>query len=275
MKRAKLAFGRIAAPHSIEIPPGNWSAFARPPTHSQLKNHIFLYMKTLLLSTALLGSVSLHAELSMLPSPIDQGGMIHADVTFKDQANDTFQIMLHHGMVELQPLGMWAPGETFNPSDPWFPELDPTMGNKAFGSRYGILINGAESDFLPAGKSFGIRVSAIDDGLTGYNYSHSEGSEQFVAVLDEVGDAVQWSGNMWHPVFVADEPGIYMATLEFFIVDDSFSGFVSPTSSAMDGAYSTGTVNLMMTAVPEPTAYALAAGALCLGIVLIRRRLRK
>ncbi len=226
----------------------------------------------LLLPSALIASANLHAMLDTLPTPIDQGGMIHAEVIFNDQATDTFQVMLHHQMPMLQPLDSWMPGESFNPTDPWFSELDPSQGNKAFGSRYGILINAAESDFLPTGKSLGIRVSSIDPGLTGYFYSGSDGSEQFTAVLDEVGDAVQWSGNMWHPLFVADAPGNFMATLEFFIADESFNGFVSPTNLAIDSGYSTQTVNLMMTAVPEPATYALTIGALCLGFVACHRR---
>lgn len=224
------------------------------------------------LPAVLLASAHVHATLPAIPTPVDQGGMVHAEVTFLDQATGSFSIHLETPEPEMAPLTIWAPGEDFDPSDPWYSTLDPSQQAKPFSSRYGLMLNAAESDFLPAGKAFGVRLVSISDGLTGYFYRGTEGSEQFDAVFTNVGDTVLWSGNMWHPLFVADGPGIYEASLEFFIADESFAGFVEPTTAASDPGYQTQTVTLTMTAVPEPATTALALGSLALALMLIRRR---
>lgn len=232
-----------------------------------------MHFSKLFVSTALLASAHVNAAtLTAIPSPMQQGGMIHADVVFLDQSTDTFEVTLHHGSPEMKPLSIWSPGNDFDPSDPWYSELDPSQHAKPFNSQYGLLIDTTFSDPLPVGKSLGIRVLSMDAGLTGYFYRGTDGSEEFSALLGEAGDAVLWSGAMWHPVFVADAPGIYMTTLEFFVADETLSGFVEPTTALNDPGYSTGTVTLMLTAVPEPHTYALLAGAVCLGWVAYRRK---
>lgn len=231
-------------------------------------------MKTLLISSALIAGAA-HAELSMLPTPMQQGGMIHAMVTFLDQPTGSFSVHLEPGGPLMQPLQSWMPGETLNPADPWYSALDPSQADQPFNSQYGLMIDTGGSSLLPAGKSLGVRVTAIDAGLTGYLYRGTEGSEQFDPVFDEVGDAVLWSGVMWHPLFVADAPGDYQVSLEFFIADEEFGGVVSAASVLPDSAYSTGAVDLALTAVPEPASCALAAGTLCLAALFIRRRARR
>jgi len=221
---------------------------------------------------ALIGGAQLPAAtLGMIPTPIEQGGMIHTMVTFSDQPNDTFTVMPPPSAPELKPLAQWAPGDTFEPADPWFNALDPSQDGLAFGSRTGILIDAGASDPLPAGKSLGIRVTSIDTGLTGY-FASTAGDGTFNPVLTQPGDAVLWSGNMWHPVFTATGPGEFSIMLEFFIADESFDGFVSPTMATSDPGYSLGNVSLEMTAVPEPTIGALMAGLLSLAFVGLRRR---
>ncbi|MGE9295439.1 MAG: hypothetical protein ACQKBV_04040 [Puniceicoccales bacterium] len=228
-----------------------------------------------LCSLALLGSAQVSAAiLEAIPTPVQQGGMIHTMVTFTDQPTGTFSIMQEPGIPVMQPLTAWSPGDTFDPADPWYTTLDPSQGDLPFNSQYGLMVNGGASDPLPGGKSLGIRVTDIDAGLEGYFYS-TAGAGTFDLVLGDVGDAVQWSGNMWHPVFVADGPGSYDVTLQFFIIDAPFSGFVSPTSALADPNFAMGEVTLTLTAVPEPSTYALAVGFVCLGAVMLIRRKRK
>lgn len=231
---------------------------------------IFVSRTTIALA-ALAAASSASAELASLPTPAEQGGMIHAMVTFLDQPTDSFSVHLEPGAPVLRPITLWEPGETFNPAAPWYSLLDPTQGGQPFNSRYGLMLDAGGSDLPPVGKSLGVRVQSIDPGLGGYLYSTS-GDGQFDPVLATAGAAVLWSGVMWHPVFVADAPGNYSVTLEFFVADEAFSGYVASTSATPDPGYGVGTVTLNLSAVPEPSACAWALGGVALAWAAGRRR---
>lgn len=207
------------------------------------------------------------ATLTALPSPVAQGGMIHINVAFLDQPTDPFDVHLDSGAPILQPLSLWNPGDSFDPSDPWYPVLDPSQQGRAFNSQYGFLIDGANSDPLPAGTSLGVRLLSASPGLTAYFYRATDGNEVFEPVFTVSHDYVLWSGSMWHPIFTAADAGSYSATFEFFLADVGIGSTpvdYTTQASEMPG-YALGQVTLHWSAVPEPT----AAGLVGLGLSLV------
>jgi hypothetical protein len=210
--------------------------------------------------------------LTTIPSPVAQGGMVHINTVFLDQASGTFDIHLDTGTPELKPLTLWKPGDTFDPSDPWYDELDPSQQGRLFSSRYGFLVDVGNSDPTPAGFSLGVRLVSASPGLAAYYYRGTSGSELFDEVFTPSHDYVLWSGVMWHPVFTASAPGNYSATFEFFVANATRSGDVDYSTVASPAAgYSTAQATLNFAAVPEPaSALLVMAGAGALAC--LRRR---
>ncbi len=171
--------------------------------------------------------------LTTLPGPDDQGGMIMPNVYFNGQKfivsawTDTEENTIGAGMAELANLAYWSPGDTLNPSDPWYNLLDPVGGSGLyFSNRFGLTMDPA-SEFLPDGTSIGVRLVSSTAGISFYNYrSGLSGTALFdqVFFLDpaQENDYVLWNGNMWHFYAVADAPGTYSATFEIFLADAAF-----------------------------------------------------
>jgi hypothetical protein len=211
------------------------------------------------------------ADLTALPSPMAQGGMIHVDVTFQDVLSNSFSVSTGEGTPLLKPLSLWAPGDDFLPADPWYHALSPSVQGLPFNSQYGFLIN-SESDFTPLGTSIGIRLLSATPGLQAHFYRGTD-PKAFTPVFTPSHDYVLWTGNMWHPVFTATGAGEYEATFQFFLANASAASVVdfATTAEAVPG-YATADVTLRFTAVPEPSTFLLLAAGLGLLLWRLRRR---
>jgi hypothetical protein len=221
--------------------------------------------------------------LDNLPNAMMQGGMVHIDVTFLDDASGTFASTLEFGGVvvpDMKPISLWMPGDTVNPSRPWYSLIDPTRNASMFSSRWGLRVDTDSSDILPPGRSIGIRMTSSTPNLGAYFYNTS-GAGTFQPVFLTPGathDYVLWNGLMWHPYFAmpANTPAgsPVSATFEFFLADQDAAGFVdwTTTANALAG-YSIGSQTITWTAIPEPgSAGLLAAGLLLMHTVRKKRR---
>ena len=144
--------------------------------------------------------------------------MIHVYVSFQDVLSNSFSASQDAGTPQLRPLGLWAPGDNFLPSDPWYAALSPSAQGLPFNSQYGFLIDSATSDFPPDGTSIGIRLLSATPGLQAQFY-RATAPKSFTTVFTPSHDYVLWSGGMWHPVFTAPGAGNYEATFQFFLAN--------------------------------------------------------
>jgi len=224
------------------------------------------------------------AVLDTLPTAMQQGGMIHIDVVFKDQNPGTFSSSLEFGgsvVPDLKPFSIWRPGDSVNPLKPWFDEIDPTQSAMQFSSRWGFRIDTDNSDPRPSGTSLGLRMLSSTSGLGAYFYSAS-GNGTFQPVFLTTGaphDYVLWSGAMWHPYFTMPAGTPYgtpvSATFEFFLADTANVGDVDWTTTASaESGYSLGTQTITWTAIPEPSALAMLVAAGAAGMIFLRPRRR-
>lgn len=212
------------------------------------------------------------ADLTAIPTPMAQGGMIHVSVGFQDVLANSFSVSTEAGTPQLRPLSLWAPGDNFLPADPWYSALSPSAQGLPFNSRYGFLIDSATSDSLPVGTSIGIRLLSATPGLQAQFYRASA-PKSFTTIFEPSHDYVLWSGAMWHPVFTAPGAGNYEATFQFFLANAGTASVAdfTTTASAVPG-YSMANVTLQFTSVPEPSTIALSAVGL--GALLWARRRR-
>lgn len=217
--------------------------------------------------------------LSQLPgppgTPMTQGGMVHINVTFLDDPTNPFEVHVDAGLPDILPLSSWEPGDTLDPTEPWYTALDPTQEARAFSGRYGFLMDPG-SDLLPDDKSLGIRLLNSSEGLEFHFYRFTEGSEAFQPVFTPSKDHVLWNGNMWHPVVTtpAGAGGILEAEFELFVADAALPDYVDWTTIASpDSSYApSAPFTLQFAAIPEP--HVLTLLALGFGIFGIGRFIR-
>lgn len=204
------------------------------------------------------------AVLTMLPTPMMQGGMLHANIWFD---GSTLHSYFDPGVPELKPLAVWSPGDTFDPASPWFSRLDPSTGAGAFNSQYGLLIDGSLTDPLPLGSKILVSIVDATPALGIFRWRNTE-PQIFDPILGTEGAPISWDWGalnhaMFHPMFVAG-PGAGenpAATLRFELVDES--------TGAPLTQYGDTQAVFQFQMIPEPSAALLAlAGAL----VAIRRR---
>jgi len=222
-----------------------------------------LMFATLPISTI---STSHAAVLPVLPTPGEQGGMIHANVWFDGSLLHSY---FDAGIPELKPLVVWSPGDTFDPSSPWFAKLDPSTGAGAFNSQYGLLIDGSLTDPLPGGSKIMVTYVAASTGIGIYRWRNND-PQLFEPILGTEGSPISWdwgalSHAMFHPMFVAD-PGTGpdpTVTLRFDLVD--------ATTNEILPQYGGTQAVFQFALIPEPGTALMSAFAL----LLVARRNRR
>lgn len=221
-------------------------------------------MKTFYL-TALLFAVAARSGatvLTTLPTPMNQGGMIHINVAF----NETTSLLTaapETGTPVIKPLSVWKPGDTFSPTSPWHSTLDPSQAAGMFNSQFGLVL--FESDPLPAGSQIMVGLVSTTPGLEVFQWKNTD-PQNFNGILGTDGSATSWNWGsvahgMTHPMFVmpAGSSGVASATLSFTLSDAS--GVALP-------GYTPVQTTLNFTVVPEPSALLLSSAA---GLLVFRR----
>jgi hypothetical protein len=222
-------------------------------------------MKHLLLTASLfaIASRSGAAVLTTLPTPMNQGGMIHINVAF-NEITSALTAVPEPGTPVIQALSAWKPGDTFAPSSPWYATLDPTQAAGMFNSQFGLVL--FESDPLPAGSQIMVGLVSKTPGLDAFQWKNTD-PQNFTGILGTDGSDSSWNWGsvahgMTHPMFVmpAGSNGTAEAILSFTLTDGS--GIALP-------GYSTAQATLNFTVVPEPSALLLSSLA---GLLILRRR---
>ena len=222
-------------------------------------------MKFFVIPAALV-SFSMHsgaAVLTTLPTPMNQGGMIHINVAF-NQASSSITIDPDPGTPDIKPLSAWKPGDTLDPASPWYATLDPTQAAGLFNSQFGLLL--FNSDPLPASSKIMVGWVSGTPGLEAYQWRNTE-PQVFTGILGTGGSSTSWDWSsvahgMMHPLFVmpSGSGGTASATLSFTLADAG--GVPLP-------GYTPAQTTLNFNVIPEPSALWMSALA---GMFLIRRK---
>jgi hypothetical protein len=227
--------------------------------------NIHLFMKHLFLTASLfaIAARSGAAVLTTLPTPMNQGGMIHINVAF-NELTSALTAAPEAGTPAIKPLSAWKPGDTFAPSSPWYATLDPTQGAGFFNSQFGLVL--FDSDPLPSGSQIMVGLVSETPGLEVFQWKNTS-PQNFTGILGTGGSATSWNWGsvahgMTHPMFVmpAGSSGSASATLSFTLADG--------TGLALPG-YTATQATLNFTVVPEPSALLLSSLA---GLLVLRRR---
>lgn len=244
------------------------------------------------------------AEIGAVPGPNDQGGMIMPMVTITGADNlaepttGAISIGFNPGSVPvLQTLEEWSPGNWFSSAAAWRPDLGSPDGiggtpsasagaGDRFNSQYGwsfSTMSGTRAN-IPTGKSLGIRLTSLSStALKSFNYGSSQ--NRWDPVFPTTGSQVLWNGTMWHNYFTlpaAATPGTYTAEFEVFVANTPFTGATgsaqydsTAAAATADAAFTPASIiyNWTVSAVPEPTTFALVAVGCLAAIPLLRRRM--
>jgi hypothetical protein len=204
------------------------------------------------------------AVLTTLPTPMDQGGMLHINVSLQ---GSNLVALPEAGTPLIQPLSGWKPGDSLDAASPWYSTLDPAQGAGLFSSRFGLLIDAGATDPLPIGAKIMVGWVSGTAGLEAYRWRNTPAPQLFEGIMGTGGSSVSWdwssvSHGMMHPLFVmpAGSSGSATATLSFTLVDSS--------NVALAG-YNPTQATLNFSVVPEPSALVLSVGS---GLLLLRRR---
>ena len=235
-------------------------------------------------------------EISAIPSPMAQGGMImptfsiiNAD-NFGNPTTGQLSVSFSPSVPQMQSLEQWSPGSWFATGATWRADLGSPAGvggtpaanagaGDLFSSRYGFQFtaDGTTTAFVPAGKSLGIRLTSVSSPLLeSYNYDAGLNlwDPIFTATSPTSGSQVLWDGTMWHNLFVlptAAPGGTYTADFEVSVANTAFTS-TTTGKAQYDAAALTATADASFTpasvtytwdvaAVPEPSTLAMLATA--------------
>lgn len=181
-----------------------------------------------------LAAFSTLAHAAVLCAVPRQGGMLMPEVYYHaDTDSVTVDLSAIGITAQLTPLLVSNPNDGFNPADPWFPYLDPSQQGLAFSRRYGFDMD-AMTDYLPGNRALWIRKLAGSPELAFYDYNDFVSPKTWNPIFGTAGtgNAVYWSGVMWH-VGVAAPPGTnsFSATFEIYVVNTDTGEEVAGSSS--------------------------------------------
>ncbi len=184
----------------------------------------------------------------------------------------------------------------------WYPLLDPTAGHLPFSTQFGFMLHHTDITQIEPGRALYIRALSISEGLSGYDVGYwedvwdmegnplpgnpdaemwtlqfnADGSKtrgaQIPAPYPALPNTVYWGDSggisMWHPVFIAQGPGLYSATFEVYLGDSLGTPIADWESSTIELHWQ----SVGVAAIPEPSSVTmiLSAGAL-LGLGGYRR----
>jgi hypothetical protein len=161
----------------------------------------------------------LSLQAAMLSSVPMQGGMVMPMISYSS-GSGALSVTLDPAVPQLTPLLVSHPADSFDPSDPWFQNLDPSQDGRSFSRRYGFVMD-METDPLPANRAIWIRKLSGPPDLGFYRYRETA-PKQWTPIFGTEGstNALFWSGMMFHPG-VSAPPGTnaLMAAFEAFLVD--------------------------------------------------------
>lgn len=242
---------------------------------------------------ALFASAAWSGEISSVPGPDDQGGMLMPMVSItatsgpaSNPTAGTINVSFNPASVPvLRPLTEWSPGNWFAETASWRSDLSPVEGSvlempsanagngDLFNNQYGFMFMSNPMMGManvPEGNSLAIRLDSINTlELQSFNYGN--GDNRWDQVFDSVGSQVLWNGTMWHNYFTmpaSAEPGTYTAVFEIFIASTPFTGttgYAQYDAAALDALKNTNFTSVFVTydfvVIPEPSTVALLLAA--------------
>lgn len=259
-------------------------------------------------ATLAAGLPAVAGEISAVPGPDDQGGMLMpmVSITGADSISNptagTVSIMFAPSSAPvLRSLQAWSPGDWFADTAAWRADIGspagvggtpaPNAGNgDLFNNQYGFMFTNAggtrpsPADLTANNKSVAIRLTSLSSpSLESYNYVNNQ--NRWDQVFANLGDQVLWNGNMWHNYFTlpsSTPAGTYTAGFEIFIADTPFTGTTgwaqydsAATSAVANPNFTPASLTYTFEVVPEPTTFGLMAVAGLAAVPFLRRRSRR
>jgi hypothetical protein len=253
------------------------------------------------------GQAARAGQISAVPGPDDQGGMLMPMVSITGFDNlinpttGTVSVMFSPEQIPvLRSLQAWSPGDWFAEGAAWRPDLGSPAGvggtpalnagnGDLFNNQYGFMFTTAggtrpsTASLTANNKAVAIKLTSLSSpSLESFNYVNNQ--NRWDQVFPTVGSQVLWNGNMWHNYFTlpaATPAGTYTAQFEIFVADTPFTGttgwaqYDAAAASAVANPNFTPaslTYTWTVSAVPEPATFALVAAAGLAAVPLLRRR---
>lgn len=247
-------------------------------------------------------------QISAVPGPDDQGGMIMPMVSItgfdnlSNPTSGTVSVMFSPEQVPvLRSLEAWSPGDWFAEDAAWRPDVGspagvggtpaPNAGNGGlFNNQYGFMFTTAggtrpsTASLTANNKAVAIKLTSLSSpSLESFNYVNNQ--NRWDQVFSTVGSQVLWNGSMWHNYFMlpaAAPAGTYTAQFEIFVADTPFTGttgwaqYDSAAASALANPnFTPASLTYTFEVVPEPGTFGLVAAAGLAAVPFLRRRLAR
>ena len=244
-------------------------------------------------------------QISAVPGPDDQGGMIMpmVSITGFDNLNNptagTVSVMFSPEQTPvLRSLEAWSPGDWFATTAAWRPDIGSPAGvggtpganagnGELFNNQYGFMFTTAggtrpsTASLTANNKAVAIKLTSLSSpSLESFNYVNNQ--NRWDQVFSSTGSQVLWNGSMWHNYFTlpaATPAGTYTAQFQIFVADTPFTGttgwaqYDSAAASALANPnFTPASLTYTFEVVPEPGTCGLVAVAGLAAVPLLRRR---